>query len=436
MLVLLVVPLIAGAAFISYLAWVAVIYLAVVGGVLVSDVMLSPRPDQIDVERLHESRLSLGTTNLVTILIANTSARPLRFVVRDEYPVEMPVDIDLLPGEARPFSLCELRYHLRPQRRGDYQFGDIVMRYDGVLGCHRRQVRFPETRPVQVYPNLLEVRKYDLLIRRGQLRTIGLRSIRQLGQGGEFAHLRNYTINDEYRRINWKATARRAQPIVAEIEAERSRHVITVIDAGRLMAAPVADPSHLDDPGLTRLDYVVNTALMLSFVALGKGDHAGMLTFAGQVEHFIAPRKGKAQFHRLLDALYNVQPQLVEADLPAALTYLDQHQQRCALIVIFTDLSHPAAAQLLIGHLHRLSRRHLPLCVTISDPNITGVAGHPVHDSQALFRRLVAEQLADERRMILDRIQCSGALTLDVPATALTVSVVNTYLRLKEEARL
>ncbi|MGQ9613136.1 DUF58 domain-containing protein [Chloroflexus sp.] len=436
MLVLLTVPLIAGAAFIPYLAWIAVIYLVVVGGVLVSDVLLSPRPDQIDVERLHESRLSLGTANLVTILVTNASARPLRFVVRDEYPVEMPVDVDLLSEEAGPFGLCKLHYHLRPQRRGDYQFSDIVMRYDGVLGCHRRQVRFPASRPVQVYPNLLEARKYDLLIRRGQLRTIGLRSIRQLGQGGEFEHLRNSTTNDEYRRMNWKATTRRAQPIVAEIEAERSQHAIAVIDAGRLMAAPVADPSRPDDPGLTRLDYVVNTGLMLSFVVPGKGDHVGMLTFAGLVGHFIAPRKGKAQFHRLLDALSNVQPQLVEADLPAALTYLDQHQQRRALIVIFTDLSHLAAAQPLIGHLHRLSRRHLPLWVTISDPNITGVADHPVQDSQSLFRRLVAEQLADERRMILDWTQRSGALTLDVPVTALTVSVVNAYVRLKEEARL
>lgn len=436
LLVLLAAPLIAGAAFAPWLSWVAVIYVLMVGGVLVSDVLLSPQPDQIEIERLHDQRLSLGAANLITILVTNAASRPLRFILRDEYPVEMPVDADLLAGVAEPFGLCELRYHVRPQRRGDYQFGDVVMRYEGVLGCHRRQVRFPAAQTVQVYPNLLEARKYDLVIRRGQLRTIGLRSIRQLGQGGEFEHLREYTTDDEYRRINWKATARRGKPIVAEIEAERSQQIVCVIDAGRLMATPVADPLQPDDAGLTRLDYVVNTALMLSYVVIGKGDQAGMLTFAGKVENFIPPRKGKAQFQRLLEALYNVQAQPVEADIAAALAYLDQRQQRRALVIIFTDLANPAAVQPLVTHIRRLARRHLPLCVTISDPNIANVAGRPVQDSHGLFRRLVAEQLADERRALLDQIQRSGALTLDVPATSLTVSVVNTYLRLKEEARL
>ncbi|WP_322511164.1 DUF58 domain-containing protein [Chloroflexus sp.] len=435
-LVLLAAPLIAGAAFVPFLSWVTVIYLLLVGGVLISDVLLSPKPNQIEVERLHERRLSLGAPNLITILVTNTSPRPLRFTLRDEYPVEMPVDADVLAGVAEPLGLCELRYHVRPQRRGDYQFGDVVMRYEGVLGCHRRQVRFPAAQTVQVYPNLLEARKYDLLIRRGQLRTIGLRSIRQLGQGGEFEHLREYTTDDEYRRINWKATARRGKPIVAEIEAERSQQIICVIDAGRLMATPVADPLQPDDAGLTRLDYVVNTALMLSYVVLGKGDQVGMLTFAGKVENFIAPRKGKAQFQRLLEALYNVQAQPVEADVATALAYLDPRQQRRSLVIIFTDLANPAAVQPLITHIRRLARRHLPLCVTISDPNIANVAGRSVQDSHGLFRRLVAEQLADERHALLEQIQRSGALTLDVPATALTVSVVNTYLRLKEEARL
>ncbi|MGC8950047.1 DUF58 domain-containing protein [Chloroflexus sp.] len=428
-LVLLAAPLIAGTAFAPWLSWAALIYLILVGGVVVSDILLSPDPKDIEVERLCEKRLSLGTANLVTILITNVSARVLRFDLRDEYPVAIPVDTDRLSGVVEPFGLCEVRYHLHPQRRGDYQFGDIVMRYDGVLGCHRRQVRFAAARTVPVYPNLLAARKYDRLIRRGQLCTIGLRSIRQLGKGGEFEHLREYTPDDEYRRINWKATARRGKPIVAEIEAERSQQIICVIDAGRLMATPVADPIQPDDPGLTRLDYVVSTALMLSYVVIGKGEQAGMLTFAGTVENFIPPRKGKVQFQRLLEALYNVQVQPVEADIAAALAYLDQRQSRRALIVIFTE-------QPLIGLLQRLARHHLPLCVTISDPHIVNVAGRPVTDSHGLFRCLVAEQLTNERRALLDQIQRSGALTLDVPTTSLTVAMVNTYLRLKEEARL
>lgn len=421
-------PLIGLGAFSPALFWLAGVYLLAVGGLTLSDLLITPRPGQIELERICATRLSLGAQNLITILLANGTRHKLRFTLRDEFPYEIPGDTQFLSGTMPAYDVYEARYHLRPLRRGDYSFGDLVLRYNSLLGTFIRQARYPAAAQVKVYPNVLEIRKYDLLARKGLLYEQGLRPARTYGQGSEFARLRDYSVDDEFRRINWKATARRGKPIAAEVETERSQQIICLIDTGRLMAPPLGE--------IAKLDYVINTALLLSYVATLKGDYVGMLTFADTVTSYMAPRRGQAQFQRLLEALYNVQAQPVESDHAAALEYLRTRQRRRSLVVIFTDLATPDAARPLIAQMAHLSRQHLPVCVTISDPNIAGAAGRPVSAGDAVYRRAVAEMLLDERQVILDTLNRSGVVTIDVPADRLTISVVNTYLRLKAQGRL
>ena len=119
-------------------------------------------------------------------------------------------------------------YHLHPLRRGDYSFGDLTLRWRGPLGLVVRQARIPAGERVKVYPNLLDVRRYDLLLRRNRLQEMGLRHTRMFGEGTEFERLREYLPDDEFRRINWKATARRGSPVTIEYQTERSQNIIAV----------------------------------------------------------------------------------------------------------------------------------------------------------------------------------------------------------------
>ncbi|GAB4192177.1 MAG: DUF58 domain-containing protein [Roseiflexaceae bacterium] len=415
--------IVAGAAIEPLLVWLALAYLVAVAGLVVADYLLTLKPHELEIERINDSKLSLGAENLVTLLVANRGQRSVQFTLRDEYPFQFNSSDTFLAGTVAPFELHEARYHVRPLQRGDYTFGDINIRYPSLLKTFVRQARYPAQNAVKVYPNVLDVRKYDLLARKGLLLEIGLRASRQFGSGTEFERLREYNTDDEFRRINWKATARRGKPIAAEYETERSQYVVSVIDTGRLMRPPVGD--------LAKLDYVINTSLLLSYVATLKGDHVGLLTFADDVRTYLAPKRGKGQFYRMLEALYNIQFEPVEADYPRALSYLGLKHKRRSLVVVFTDLVTLDAAKPLIAHMSRLAQRHLPLCVVISDPNITGLAAQPLRDSPAVYQRAVAEMLLDERRVVLDTLNRSGVLTLDVPADQLSVSVINKYLELK-----
>ncbi len=428
MLLLLGALPIAGASLAPALVWLAILYFLVVVVLVGVDLLLTPPPDAIETERIHDSRLSLGADNLITVLLANRSPRIIRFTLRDEYPYQFPCETTWLKGEMSPYDIFEARYHVHPLQRGDYHFGDTNLRYHSLLKTFIRQARYTTASDVKVYPNVLEVRKYDLMARKGMLFEMGLRQARIYGVGNEFERLREYNTDDEFRRINWKATARAGKPIAAEYETERSQHVMSVIDAGRLMRPPVGN--------LAKLDYVINTALLLSYVAQLKGDHIGLLTFADQVGTYLAPKRGKSQFYRMLEALYNVQSQPVEADYAHALSYLSLKNKRRSLVIVFTDLVTLDAAQPLIANMSRLAQRHLPLCVTISDPNITNLARQPVQSSDEVYQRAVAEMLLDERQVVLDTLNRHGVLTLDVPADKLTISVINTYLELKGKGKL
>jgi uncharacterized protein (DUF58 family) len=281
---------------------------------------------------------------------------------------------------------------------------------------------------VKVYPNLLNVRRYDLLLRRNRLQEIGLRHTRMFGEGTEFERLREYLPDDEFGRIDWKATARRHRPVTVEYQTERSQNVVAVLDTGRMMQSPVNQ--------IAKLDYVINAVLLLAYVATGKGDKIGMMTFADDVGRFLAPRQGRGQFYRMLEMLYAVEPQPVEPDYRKALSYLALKQRKRSLVVIFTDLSGGLSMQMLVSHVSVLARRSLPLVVTISDPDVQAAAAQTPQDSLSVYQRAAATRLLDERRIVLETLQRQGVLTLDVAANQLSIAVINRYLELKAKTLL
>lgn len=373
--------------------------------------------------RRHEPRLSLGSDNPITLSLYNPDPRPLAFAVRDEAPDEFQIETRTLAGSASARSGWQATYHVRPLRRGDYRFGDLNLRWLGPLRLLQRQARLPAAGPVKVFPNLLDVRRYDLLLKRNRLQEMGLRHTRQFGEGDEFERLREYLPDDEYRRIHWKASAHRHRPITVEYEIERSQNILAVLDIGRMMQSPVEQ--------IAKLDYVINAALLLGYVATGKGDRVGLMTFSDNVCQYLSPRDGRAQFYRMLETLYNIEAEPVEPDYGRAFAYLGLKHRKRALVVVFTDITGGASMSTLVSHAARLSKQNLVLVVTISDPDVHAAARLHPQDSITTYQRDAGEQLMEERKTILEDLRRRGVLTLDIPANELSIAVINRYLELK-----
>ena len=422
-LLLITAPLLALGTWFPFMQWIALAYALLVFAMAFFDWRMAGDIKQFDLQREHDNKLSLGAENPVRVSLRNRSLRGVSFTVRDEAPEQFKIERRTLEGHVQPRETWASVYHVRPLRRGDYQFGELSLRWLCPLGLVIRQAKVEAKEPVKVYPNLLDVRRYDLLLRRNRLQEMGLRTTRQFGEGTEFERLREYLPDDEYRRINWKATARRHFPVTTEYQTERSQQVIAVLDVGRMMQSPVAD--------IAKLDYVVNAVLLLTYVATGKGDRVGMLSFADDVMHYLGPRQGRGQFYRMLELLYAVEPQPVEPNYRKALAYLALKQRRRALVVVFTDLTGGASLNSLVAQMAILARSSLPLVVTISDPDIVDASHMKPADSLGVYQRAAASQLLDERRVVLDSLRQRGVLTLDVPANQLSMSVINRYLELK-----
>ena len=434
LLLLSVAPLLLLGSLYRPLLLLALLGFVLVASVVVVDAMRAPKPAELRITREHEPRLSIGERNAVRVRVdwraaASGSAPHARtLAVRDEAPPEIPNDGTVFSGTLQPGGVWETTYHLHPRRRGAYTFGALNVRLASPLGLLLRQIRVPIDLPAHVYPNIIALRRYDLLTRRGQRAELGMRRTRRIGEGTEFERLREYQPDDDFRRINWKATARRGVPMTIEHEIERSQHLMLAIDAGRLMGTPAGD--------LQKGDHAINAALLLAWVSQQLGDKVGLLVFTDRVEHYIAPNRGQRHFRHLLETLYRIEMQPVESDPVRALQELAHRQQRRSLIVTFTDIAESIEPGALIGALTMLRRRHLPLCVLVANPDTERMAHHTPDSLQATYEKVIATRLLDERRAITDAFERRGTLVLDVPAENLSGALVNRYLEIKARTHL
>lgn len=417
-------------------AYVAVVWAVAVVGAGLVDGLMTPRRDELTWDRQHEEKLYLGAWNPVSVTLTNRSHRPAHFRLRDVIPSRM------IPDGNRREDFCgqaqsyRMEYRVLPLHRGDYLFGPLVARLRGPLGLAWRQRTWALPGPVTVYPNLLPIRSYESLARRGQLQEIGIRNARRYGGGTEFEQLRQYSPDDEYRRISWKATARMGRLISVDYRTERAQNVLLVLDAGRLMTTPVRlkgieqEQPTRTPPALTRFDHSLNAALLLSFVAQQTGDRVGVMCFSDRIVRYLPPRGGRRTFLNITHALHDVEPDPIESDYRLGLHYLAARNHQRSLVVLFTDVVESDASTL-IRPAQYLSGRHVFLVVAMRDPDLDDLATRPPEDSRSVYERAIAQSLVGEREQTLRRLSDGGVLTLDQPADKISTAVVNRYLEIK-----
>ncbi|HEV2249307.1 MAG TPA: DUF58 domain-containing protein [Candidatus Limnocylindria bacterium] len=423
MLLLAAIPLGAAAASPAFL----VLALLVVLGALVLaavDWRGSPRLDERDVRRVVAPQLSLGAPNPVAISVRNPFGRPIRLRIRDDVPASFRVDRREAALEVAPGATSSLAYVARPRFRGTFAFGDIHLRAVGPLDLVERQSVARAAAPANVYPDLREIRKYDITTRRGLAYAAGQRRARIPGAGSVFERLREYEPDDDPRSISWTATARRGRPISVEYETERQQRVVIVLDAGRMMASTLGE--------LTKLDHAVNTALMLAYVATAKGDEVGILGYSDEVRSFVPARRGRRQFLRISDALRRLALTTTESDPRTAFELLRTRAARRALVVLFTDLVDTDASRGLVSAVTRLAGNNLVLCCVLADPRLAELARDAPATTAGAYERTVAQTVIEDRARVLAMLRRRGIHTVDVPSDRLTVAVIQRYLELKK----
>ena len=335
-----------------------------------------------------------------------------------------PPDVIITPAEGR----ARLDAHLVARRRGEGTLPPVAARRTGPLGLARCTFDGKETAPLLVYPDVFAAHRIVSALRRGRFRDPGLRTRGPLGLGTDFESIRDYAPDDDVRQINWPATARVGRPMSNVYRIEQDRDVVCLVDAGRLMSAPL----ETEHTTLTRLDAAVDAVTMVALVADELGDRCGVTVFDAEILRRLAPRRngGRAVVRTILD----VEPRAVDADYDLAFRSIGGAKR--ALVLVFTDLLDEAAARSLINAVPVLSRRHALVVASVRDPDLDAAMRQPPQRPRDVYASAVALDVLDAKRRVAVRLRHAGAQVVEAPPAALGEACVRAYLRLKSRARL
>jgi uncharacterized protein (DUF58 family) len=405
-----------------FAGWLAAVDFLLIG-IAAVDLFSLPRRKWFTCERAIGRIASLGKPHDVHLTISNSQQRSRVVGVRDDVPDECrakPAQFDIL---LPPQSRVTTHYQLSALRRGSFRLETIFLRTRSRLGLWQRQFKFPAESALHVYPDMQQMREYALLARTDRLRLLGLRRVRRIGQDNEFERLRDYTLDDNFKHIDWRSTARRNKLTVKDFQVNQSQRVIFLVDCGRMMTNTVA--------GISLLDHALNAALMLSYVALRKGDAVGMLCFADDIQRFVPPRGGMNQMNQLLHASFDRFPRLVESRYDEAFVYLNARCRKRSLVILLTNVIDEVNANQVSRYLTSVVGRHLPLAVMLRDHAVFDAAATVPDDDPSLFRAATANQIVNWRHGVLSDLEHQGVLSLDVFPEQMTAPLVNRYLEIK-----
>ncbi len=397
---------------------------ALIAAVAVADLLSLIGAGRFSAARRHAAVGSLEQPLEIEITLLNLGRFARGATVRDDAPGSFHARPAIFELVAPPRREAVLEYVARPTRRGTYVLEQVDLLVSSRLGLWRRPVRVRVSTTVKVYPDIRQIAKFTMLARRDREMAIGVRRTRRLGVDNEFERLRDYVEGDDPRRVDWRATARRKKLTSRAYQQNQSQHVLFLIDCGRLMAGDSGD-------GLSPLDHALNAMLLLAHVALAKGDRVGLLAYSDRIRAFVAPAAGANRVGRLVHAVHNLFPELVEPRLDRAFLELEHRCRKRSLVVLLTSALDEADAQSTGDYLENLSGRHLPLGVFLRDHSFFAMADERLAGGPALYRAAAAASILNDRQRALARLRRRGVFTLDVFPEQLTAQLVNQYLEIK-----
>jgi uncharacterized protein (DUF58 family) len=382
----------------------------------------------VTVTRELPHRFQVGVDNKVSLDVVNPGGRALRLELKDDAPEAFSATPERHAFRLSARSRARLTSRCTPKGRGRFEFADLNVRVLGPLGLAWHERVVPARTQVSVFPDMRGASRLLLSDAALDFVNLGLRQLRRDGRGTEFARLRDYAQGDSVREVDWKASARRGKPVTRVMESERSQTVFIGVDAGRSMAAQV--------DGLTKLDHAVNAALFLAFVAVRNGDRVGLVVFADGVKSFLAPAAGRAQYRKIVDALYSSTPNLTTVDYLALFKELNVRLVRRSLLCVFTDFLDEDQAATMVGPMRRLARRHVPVCLSVKDAALHRLLRTPPPEAEVAYQHAVASELLLEREAAKRKVGQDGVTVIDVEADALSLAAVNKYLEVKARGAL
>jgi uncharacterized protein (DUF58 family) len=391
--------------------------------VVIDALLIYSKGSGFSATRSTAGRFSIGDENRIELHLHNKYLFPVRISVIDELPIQFQDRNWLRKAKLASNEKKELEYFLRPASRGEYIFDNINIYVHAPLQLVKRRYTFAAREVVKVYPSYIQMRRYQLLAVSNRLQEVGVKRVRRLGHSMEFEQIKEYVRGDDYRTINWKATARKDALMVNNYTDERSQQIYCLVNKGRVMKMPFA--------GLTLLDHAINASLVLSNVALVKQDKAGLITFAENLDTFVLADKKPTQMSIILETLYKQQTRFLESDFEKLFSVIRNRITNRSLLILFTNFESLESLQREMPALKKIAHYHLLLVVFFENTELKSVIGSKVSRMEDIYIKTIAEKFAFEKRLMVKELHKNGIPSILTTPENLTVNTVNKYLELK-----
>lgn len=410
--------------FFPWLQLAAQVFFFILVGVFVADyLMLFGKKTGIKGHRFTPEKLSNGDDNEIRAYLENRYAFTIYLKVIDELPHQFQLrdnffEIALGTNETETIS-----YPLRPVKRGEYSFGAVNVFASSMVGLVARRYQFSNHKMVPVYPSFIQMRKYELLAISNTLTEYGIKKIRRIGHNLEFEQIKEYVQGDDFRTINWRATARRGELMVNNYQDERSQQVYSLIDKSRTMQMPFE--------GMTLLDYAINASLVISNIAIKKEDKAGLMTFQHKVAAVLPASRRPGQMHLIQEVLYKEKTAFKEADFSRLYAAVRNKITRRSLLLLFTNFETTSGMQRQLPYLKRLAKSHLVVVIFFKNTEMNALLENKAGDVKTIYNKAIAENLMLEKQLIVKQLAAQGLHAILTAPENLTVNTINKYLELK-----
>ncbi|MBC8047259.1 MAG: DUF58 domain-containing protein [Fimbriimonadaceae bacterium] len=390
---------------------------------LVDIILLFNPTTRLLCERNVSDVFSLSDENPVHLELTSRSNITLHLRIIDELPYQLQKRDFYINYTIAARDEKRLTYQLRPVKRGVYIFRNINIFAHTFLGLIQRRFVFDKRNTTQVYPSILQMKKYELRTLSRIAFFEGVKKMRRIGHSYEFDQIKKYVKGDDIRSINWKATGRTGDIMVNHYEDEKAQQLFCILDKSRTMKMPFDE--------LSLLDYAINASLVIANIAMRKYDKAGLITFSDTIGTTLQPDKNRGHLRKILETLYNEKERFNEANYELLYLHIRNAIKVRSLIFLFTNFESIYAIERVVNILRKINKLHLLVVIFFENDEIVRYSKTEATNLEDIYLTTIAEKFAVEKNLIRQELNKYGIQTIITSPADLSINTINKYLELK-----
>ncbi len=394
--------------------------------ILIEVIILWIENKPIQLNRKLPLRLSNGDSNSIQFSINNSLNMNLIANIIEELPEQFQIrnwqkTIDL-PAQKH----TEYSYQISPKTRGIYLWQNCILlirlfKYSLVS----RKIIFEMHQETACYPSFEQFKKIPLKATVNNFKENNSENfVRKIGQSLEFEQIKDYSPEDDYRHINWKASAKSGKLMLNQYQEERSQDIYAVIDLGRTMKMAFNKQ--------TLLDYAINASLALSKAVISMNDKAGIIGLAHNSCQFLPAKKDIKQFGKINEFLYNIRTEYLEANYEFLYKFARVNLRQRSLLVIFKNFDSINSLNREMPYLKAISKYHLVLVIFFENSEISKIVAEKAVNLIEIYQKTIGQNMLNQNRLIAKELQMNGIQSICIEPEKLSLTTINKFVEIKK----